>query len=117
VSIESSEDAIEAALLNLEPAFQGHRATKAFRELVAINHIIMSQIAGVEMFELDARRLEMCRKLREQMKALLLLRHLRHVAMVALIFVGLSSSWHNYSIDYFTKYYHIKLILSLISDG
>jgi hypothetical protein len=52
------------------PELQGHRANKAFRELVALNYIIRHQTAGGETFELDARGLEMCRKLREQMKAL-----------------------------------------------
>ena len=52
------------------PELRGHRADKAFRELVALNYIIRHPTSGGETFALDDRGLEMCRKLREQMKAL-----------------------------------------------
>ena len=53
-----------------KPALQDHKAKKALRDLVALNYVLQHPTGGGMTYALDERGLEVCRKLREELKRL-----------------------------------------------
>lgn len=53
-----------------KPTLQGHKADKALRDLIALNYILKHPTGGEMTYSLDERGLEVCRKLREDLKTL-----------------------------------------------
>ena len=52
------------------PELQGRKAGKALRDLVALNYVLQHPTGGGMTYALDERGLEVCRKLREELKRL-----------------------------------------------
>lgn len=53
-----------------KPQTQGHKADKALRELIALGYIRKHPTGGETTYELNERGFEVCRKIRDQRKAL-----------------------------------------------
>ena len=53
-----------------KPALQDHKAKKALRDLVALNYVLQHPTGGEMTYALDERGLEVCRKLREELRRL-----------------------------------------------
>ena len=52
------------------PELQGRKAGKALRDLVALNYVLQHPTGGGMTYALDERGLEVCRKLREELRRL-----------------------------------------------
>ncbi len=53
-----------------KPELQGRKAGKALRDLVALNYVLQHPTGSEMTYALDERGLEVCRKLREELRRL-----------------------------------------------